>query len=79
MPRTSNVSSLGDAEAAAEDVAHLLGHPPLDLEPDRLAEAPAPELLLDRDQQSLGLLLVQRQVGVAGHPEEVVPQDLHAR
>ena len=53
------------------------GHRPLDLEADRLAEAPPSELLLDRHQQVVGLVLLDREVRVARHPEEVVLDDLH--
>ena len=53
-------------------------HRPLDLEPDRRAEATPAELLLDREQQVVGLVLLDLEVGVAGDPEEVVLLDLHA-
>ena len=53
-------------------------HRALDLEADRLAEPAAAELLLDRHQQVVRLVLLDREVGVAGHPEEVVLEDLHA-
>ena len=62
--------------AAASRVAGR--HRPLDLEADGLAEAPPPELLLDREQEVVGLVLLDREVGVAGDPEEVVLDDLHA-
>ena len=51
---------------------------PLDLEADRLAEASPTELLLDGHQQVVGLVLLDREVGVAGDPEEVALDDLHA-
>ena len=63
---------------ASEDLARRRRHRPLDLEPDRLAEAPPAELLLDRQEQVVGLVLLDREVGVAGHPEQVVLEDLHA-
>ena len=53
-------------------------HRALDLEADRLAEAPPAELLLDRQEQVVGLVLLDREVGVAGDPEEVRLEDLHA-
>ena len=62
-----------------EDLAHLLGHRSLDLEPDRIAESAATQLLLDRDEEVVGVVLVEGQVSVPGHAEEVVPEDLHAR
>ena len=54
-------------------------HRALDLEPDGLAEAAPAQLLLDRQQQVVRLVLLDREVGVAGDPEEVVLHDLHAR
>ena len=65
----------GRAAAGARVVRR---HRPLDLEPDGLAEASAAELLLDRQQQVVRLVLLDREVGVAGDPEEVVLLDLHA-
>ena len=54
-------------------------HRPLDLEPDGRAEPPPAELLLDGQQEVVRLVLLDREVGVAGDPEEVVLLDLHAR
>ena len=51
--------------------------PALDLEPDHLAEAAAADLVLDRLKQVVGLV-GDVVVGVAGDPEERVPDDLHA-
>ena len=48
------------------------------LEPHDLAEAPPPQLVLDRAQQVVGLV-GDGEVGVARDPEVVVAQDLHAR
>ena len=61
-----------------EDLPGHLGHRPLGLEPDGLAEPAAPDLLLDREQEVVGLVLLDRDVGVAGHPEQVGLEDLHA-
>ena len=61
-----------------QDLPGDLGHRPLDLEPDGLAEAPAPDLLLDREQEVVGLVLLDRDVGVAGDAEQVGLEDLHA-
>ena len=61
-----------------QELARRLGHRSLDLEPDRLAEAPPAELLLDREEEIVGLVLVELEVRVAGDPEEVVLEDLHA-
>jgi hypothetical protein len=48
------------------------------LEPERLAEAAAAQLHLYGDEQVVGLVLLQSQVGVAGDPEGVVLADGHA-
>ena len=64
-----------------EPLDQTFAHPRLDvgpdLEPDHLAEAPAPELVLDRREQVVGLV-GDVEVGVARDPEEVVGDDLHA-
>ena len=69
---------LAQAEAAQEDRWRVGRHGPLDLQADRLAEPPPSELLLDRHEEVVGLVFLDREVGVAGHPEEVVLEDLHA-
>ena len=51
----------------------------MDLEADRPPEAPAGELGLDRLEEVSPLVLLDLEVGVAGHPEGVVADDLHAR
>ena len=78
MPRTSYASS-SPRPSPRSRIARVVGrHRALDLEADGLAEAPPPELLLDRHQQVVGLVLLDREVGVAGDPEQVVLDDLHA-
>ena len=88
--RSAICEQAGQVEHAADLVGVVLGQPdpveqqapgrgrhaPLDLEPDGLAEAPPAELLLDRHEQVVGLVLLDREVGVAGHPEEVGLDDL---
>ena len=61
-----------EVQAAQQQAARCGRHGSLDLETDRLAEAPAAELLLDGQQQVVGLVLLEGEVGVAGDPEEVV-------
>ena len=68
-----------EAQAALQERARLGRHRALDLEPHDLAEAAPAELLLDGQQQVVRLVLLDGEVGVAGHPEEVVLDDLHAR
>ena len=68
-----------EAEALLEQRARGQRHRALDLEPHDLAEAPLAQLLLDGQQQVVRLVLLDREVGVAGHPEQVVVEDLHAR
>jgi hypothetical protein len=48
------------------------------LEPHRRTEAAAGQLALQRLQQVLVAVLLDLDVGVAGHPEGVVPRDLQA-
>ena len=67
------------AETAQQQGAGRRRHRPLDLEPDGRAEPSSPELLLDRQQEVVRLVLLDLEVGVAGDPEEVVLLDLHAR
>ena len=54
---------------------HRLG----DLEADRRPEPPAGQLALQRLQQVLVAVLLDLDVGVAGHPEQVVGHDVQAR
>ena len=67
-----------EAEAAQQQRAGRRWHRALDLESDRLAEAPPSKLLLDGHQQVVGLVLLDREVRIAGHPEQVRLDDLHA-
>ena len=86
LPQGGEVEHPGDlvhvvvehADALAQDPPGHLRHRPLDLEPDRLAEAAAPDLLLDREQEVVRLVLLDRDVGVAGDAEQVGLEDLHA-
>ena len=50
-----------------------------DLEAYGLAEPPPVQLELHGGQEVLGLVLVHREVGVAGDPEDVVLDDPHGR
>ena len=50
----------------------------LDLEAHGATEAAAAQLHLDGGEQVVGLLLLERQVGVAGDPERAVLVELHA-
>ena len=54
-------------------------HRALHLEAHDLAEASLAQLLLDGQQQVVRLVLLDREVGVARDPEQVVLEDLHAR
>ena len=68
----------GQAKPAQEECPRRLRHGPLHFKPDRLAEAAPTKLFLDRHQEVVRVILFEGQVGVAGHPEEVVLDDLHA-
>ena len=67
-----------ELELVEEEVEHPARHPLGDLQPHHGGEAALAELLLDHFQQVLGGLLVAVDVGVAGHPEGVGLDDLHA-
>ncbi len=69
---------LAEADPAEEDLAGSRRHRAFDLESDGLAEAAPAELLLDGQEEIVGLVLFDRQVGVAGDPEEMVLEDFHA-
>ena len=69
---------LAETQAAQQQGSRGGRHRPLDLEPDGRAEPPAPELLLDRQEEVVRLVLLDLEVGVAGDPEEMVLLDLHA-
>ena len=68
---------LVDVEPFDQPGAQRRVHAGADLEPDDLAEAPAPKLVLDRLEQVVGLV-GDLEVRVAGDPEQVVAEDLHA-
>ena len=68
-----------DVPVVQVEGAHQHLHEPLvggigDLQPDRVAPHPLAEVLLDRLEQVLDLVLVDRQVAVAGHPEHGVAE-----
>ena len=68
---------LAKTESTTEQRLRRGRHRPLDLEPHGRAEASTAELLLDREEQVVGLVLLDLEVGVARDPEEVVLLDLH--
>ena len=87
LPQAGVVDHSGDLVAVLrdraptpllQDLAHRGRHRLVDLEPHGLAEAPAPELLLEREHQVVRLVLLELQVGVARDAEEVRLQDVHA-
>ena len=67
------------AELGDQQVEDALGHRLLDLEPDRRAEPAAQQLLLERGEEVLRVVLLDLEVLVAGDPEGVHLEDLHAR
>ena len=67
-----------DADPALQDLPHRRRHAAIHLEAHRVAEAPPPQLLLDRQQQVVGLVLLEVEVGVAGDAEEMGLADRHA-
>ena len=72
------VTSLGaEVELAQQQLEHLLADSGLHLDTNRAAEAAAAQLHLDRGEQVVGVLVFQRQVDVAGDPEDRVLLDHH--
>ena len=69
---------LGDVELAHEQAQRHVVHVVGDLEADGRAEAAPEELLLERLDEVLGLVLLDLDVLVAGDAEHVVLEDLHA-
>ena len=80
VERAGQVEDLArtDVELRHEQLEHVRVDRLLDLEPDRRAEPAALQLLLERLEQVLGVVLLDLEVLVAGDPERVVLQDLHA-
>ena len=67
-------------ELARQQLEDLGRHARIDLEADHArVPAAAPELGLDRREQVLGVAVDVVEVAVAGHPERMVVDDLHAR
>ena len=66
-----------DAEPLLQPLQHRPGGGARDLEPDRVAEAPALQLLLDRLEQVVGVVR-DLEVGVARDAEDGALDDLHA-
>ena len=65
-----------EVERVRQQLAHALVRADADLQPDRLAEAPAAQLRLDGLQEVVGLV-GDLEVGVAGDAEDRVTVDLH--
>ena len=68
----------GDVELGGEELEDLRGHRWLDLEAYGRTELASQQLLLEGLQQVLGIVLLDLEVLVAGHPEGVVRDDLHS-
>ena len=67
-----------EVELAQQQLEHLLTDPGLHLDTHRAAEPPAAQLHLDRREQIVGVFVFERQVDVAGDPEDRVLLDHHA-
>ena len=68
-----------EVELVDEQVEEVRRHAALDLDAQRLAEATSAQLDLEGHQQVVGLVLFEREVGVARHAKEVRAPDGHAR
>ena len=78
-PGSWKTSRVGHVELRHQQFEHVRVDGLLDLEPYGRAEAAPLQLLLERLEQVLGVVLLDLEVLVAGHPEGVVLQHLHAR
>ena len=65
-------------QLADQQLQHVVGDRGGDLQPHRRAEPAPGQLPLQRLQQVLVAVLVDLELGVAGHPEQVVLDHLHA-
>ena len=70
--------ALIDAEFAHQQVEHPIAGGRFDLEPHRRTESAAQQFALERLQQVVGVVFVDFEVFVAGDPEGVAFQHLHA-
>jgi hypothetical protein len=68
-----------DVEQAGEPRPHLVGHLRVDIEADWIAEAAAPDRLLDHVDQVAGLELADLDVGVADDAEAIRARQRHIR
>jgi hypothetical protein len=62
---------LGELKLAGQQVDEWARHAPIDLEADGRAEAPLPQLCLERAKQVIGRVVVELEVGGSGDPERV--------
>ena len=68
-----------EAELLGETLHRPLRGPRVDLEPDDGEEAAAAQLLLEGEEQIIGGVVVEGEVGVPGDPEDAGLADVHAR
>ncbi len=78
-PGSSEHLVLGDPELRDQQLEHRGRHRLLDLEAYRWPEPAPQQLLLERGQEVLGVVLLDLDVLVAGDPERVRLEHLHAR
>ena len=67
-----------ELELGAHEGEHAVGHVGLHLEAHRTSEPATAEFHLDRRKEVLCVLVVEREVGIAGDPEAGDTHDLHA-
>ena len=70
---------LGEIELGDEELQDAVRRPRLDLQPHGASEAAAAQLHLQGDEEVVGLLLLDGEVGVAGDPEHPVVHHRHPR
>ena len=69
----------GELELAEQQLTDLRGHVGRDLEANCTPKAAPAQLELDGGEQVVGLILLQREVGVPGHAEDVPSAEAHLR
>ncbi len=78
QPADPDHLAMGDLKFAHQQVEQVVVDVVTDLEADGRAEPPAGQFAFEGLEEVLGLVLLDLQVGVAGHPEQVGVHHLHA-
>src|SRR5680860_775428 len=68
---------LAHLELSSKKVEHMVGHALFNFQPHRRAEPALAKLFLEREQQVLGAVVIDLEVGVARDPEVEGLDDVH--